>query len=173
MKTLQHIGVGILTCLLLIGVARPRQRDPLNPLEIDQLREVALDADKRLKLYAQFAALRLDAAEALRKDASATDPNQLHDRLEDFLTIYDEFNDNVENFAQRQADLRKTLKTLLETEAGFQKRLLALKAVLKPAEATACQFVITNALEAVEQGLADHRQLLHEQEMKPPVPKKE
>jgi hypothetical protein len=173
MKTLRHIGVGILTCLLWTGVASPAPRDPLNPLEIDQLREVALEADKRLKLYAQFAVLRLDAAEALRKDASATDPNKLHALLEDFLTIYDEFNDNVENFAQRQADLRKTLKTLLETEATFQKRLLALKAALNPAEATACQFVLTNSLEAVEQGLADHRQLLHEQEMKPPVPKKQ
>ena len=36
-----------------------RRRDPLNPLEIDQLRDAMLDPDERLKLYVKFSRDRM------------------------------------------------------------------------------------------------------------------
>ena len=55
---LGHIRLGLALLLTLVAclpVCSPlwaqRRRDPLNPLEIDQLRDAMLDPDQRLKLY--------------------------------------------------------------------------------------------------------------------------
>ena len=45
-----------------------RDRDPLTPLEIDQLREAAQEPEKRIKLLTDFARARLLAIEQMRAD---------------------------------------------------------------------------------------------------------
>src|ERR1700723_2744071 len=47
--------------------AQPR-RDPLDPLEIDQLRDAMLDPDTRLKLYVKFSRDRMTKLEQRRSD---------------------------------------------------------------------------------------------------------
>src|SRR5580658_10845947 len=92
---------------LALGLALPlcsphraeRQRDPLNPLEIDQLRDAMLDSDARLKLYVQFSRDRMTKLEQMRNDPKATErARQTHDMLEDFLAVYDELNDNIDMY---------------------------------------------------------------------------
>jgi hypothetical protein len=144
-----------------------RRRDPLTPVEIDQLRDTAQDADQRLKLYVTFARARLDLLQKVRIDPKVTDRGQeTRNRLQDFLDIYDELNDNIDTFVDRKADVRKVLKTIIEADTEFQSKLRALKdaANLDKDEVKKYEFLLINTLETVDASVADHRQLLVEQE---------
>jgi hypothetical protein len=144
-----------------------RRRDPLTPVEIDQLRDTAQDADQRLKLYVTFARARLDLLQKVRIDPKVTDRGQeTRNRLQDFLDIYDELNDNIDTFVDRKADVRKVLKTIIEADTEFLSKLRALKdaANLDKDEVKKYEFLLINTLETVDASVADHRQLLVEQE---------
>jgi chromosome segregation ATPase len=144
-----------------------RHRDPLNPVEADQLRDAAQEPSERLKLYIQFTRTRLTALEQMRADPKITDRGkQTHDRLHDFLDVYDELNDNLDTFVARKADLRKPLKTILEADNEFQAKLRALKssADANKDEASQYDFLLSNVLDTIDSSVQDHRQLLDEQE---------
>jgi len=69
-------GVALLLALSLLAAQGQRRRDPLNPLEIDQLRDAMLDPDIRLKLYVKFSRDRMTVLEqcvAIRRRPSAAD----------------------------------------------------------------------------------------------------
>jgi predicted nucleic acid-binding Zn-ribbon protein len=159
-------GIALLLVSLTAAVGQ-RRRDVLNPLEVDQLRDAAQEPDKRLKLYIQFARERLALLEKAGSDPKVTNRGQeTHDRLEEFLSLYDEFDRNIDTFADRQEDLRKTLKAVLEADTEFQAKLRALKdsAETSKSEARQYEFVLTSAIEAVDAGVSDHQQLLAQQE---------
>lgn len=167
---MRHIRVA-LTCgalLLLLSTALAEgKRDPLTSPEIDQLRESAMDPEVRLKLYVKFARARLASLEQARSDPKAPDRGaQTHDRLQDFLDVYDELNENVDTYADRKSDLRKVLKAIIEADTEFQARLRALhnEANTEKAEAQHYEFLLSNALETLDESAQDHRQLLSEQE---------
>jgi predicted nucleic acid-binding Zn-ribbon protein len=86
--------------------------------------------------------------------------------LEDFLAVYDELNDNLDNFEGRKSDLRKALKAVIEGDTEFQAKLRALKddARTSKEEANEYQFILSNAIESVDSNTEDHRKLLAEQE---------
>jgi hypothetical protein len=91
-------------------LAAQGRRDPLNPLEIDQLRDAMLDPEQRLKLYVQFSRDRMTKLEQMRSDPKTTERGrQTHDMLEDFLAVYDELNDNIDMYVGRKDDIRKPL----------------------------------------------------------------
>ena len=138
------------------------RRDPLNPLEIDQLRDAMLDPELRLKLYVQFSRDRMTKLEQMRSDPKTTErARQTHDMLEDFLAVYDELNDNVDMYVGRKDDIRKPLKAIVEADTEFQAKLRALKdsADVKAEEAAQYEFVLTNALDTVDTSAEDHRKL--------------
>jgi len=152
---------------LVATVLAQRRHDPLNPVEIDQLRDAAQEPNDRLKLYIEFARARLASLEQVRTDPKVTDrAQQTRDRLQDFLDVYDELNDNIDTFVERKADLRKPLKAVIEADTEFQAKLRALKnsADANKNEAKQYDFLLANVLDAVDGGVQDHRQLLSEQE---------
>jgi hypothetical protein len=159
-----------LTCcavLLLAGTAAGRH-EVLTDLEIDKLRDTAMEPDLRLKLYIEFARDRLATLEKVRSDPKVADRAQeTHDRLQDFLDLFDEFGENIDNYADRKADLRKVLKLIIEADTEFQAKLRALKDSSDAAkdEARRYEFVLSDALDAVDSGVEDHRKLLAEQEV--------
>jgi hypothetical protein len=151
----------------LAPVSAQRRRDPLTQPEIDQLRDAAQDPDIRLKLYITFARTRLDALDKARTEAKTADRGQVtHDRLQDFLDVYDEFDDNIQTFVDRKADLRKVLKFVLEADNEFQAKLRALKqsATATPEEMKQYELLLANVLDTLDSSAQDHRQLLSEQE---------
>jgi hypothetical protein len=142
-----------------------RRRDPLNPQEIDQLRDAMLDPDTRIKLYVKFSRERMNKLEQMRSDPKAADrPRQTHDMLEDFVDVYNELNDNIEMYVGRKDDIRKPLKTVIEADTEFQSKLRALKnsAAAKSAEVEAYEFVLTDAIDSVDASSDDHRKTLAE-----------
>src|SRR5580704_14203494 len=156
-----------LAMLLLSTLWAQRRPDPLNPLEQDQLRDAAQEPSERLKLYIQFSRTRLTSLEQVRSDPKATDrAEQTRDRLQDFLDVYDEMNDNIDTFVERKADLRKPLKAVIEADTEFQAKLRALKssADANKNEVQKYDFLLTSVLDTVDSSVKDHRQLLSEQE---------
>jgi len=157
----------LLPLLLLSPAPAQHRREPLNSQEIDQLRDAAQVPDQRVKLFIQFARTRLATIEQMRADPKVTDrAQQTHGRLQDFLDIYDELNDNLDTFVDRKADLRKALKGVIEADTEFQAKLRALKTSVESSKEEAKQydFLLSNALDTVDSSAQDHRQLLSEQE---------
>ena len=172
MKPRWRIALGLAMLIILPFVASTwsplsaqRRRDPLNPLEIDQLRDAMLDPDERLKLYVTFSRDRITKLEQMRSDPKTTDrARQTHDMLEDFLGVYDELNDNIDMYVGRKNDIRKPLKVIIEADTEFQSKLRALKnaANTNAAEASQYEFLLTDALDTVDSSADDHRKTLAE-----------
>ena len=148
-------------------------REPLNEKEIDELREVAQEPEKRLKLMVQFARARLATIDQLRGDPRfAADRGQrVHDLLEDFTKLVDEMGDNIDDYADRKEDLRKALKAVIEGDTEFQLKLRTLKEQGPGAGAKAASetgdysFALQSAIDAVNASVDDSRKLLQEQEL--------
>lgn len=150
-----------------VAQAQRRTRDPLTPAEIDQIRDTAQEPEMRLKLYIKFARDRIDLIQQVRSDPKVKDKTAAtRERLQDFLDVYDELDENVDVFADRKNDIRKVLKLVLEADTEFQSKLRALKdsASADPKEASAYEFLLSSAIEAVDDGAKSHRDTLAEQE---------
>ncbi len=162
------LGLALLLALPLCSpLWAQRRRDPLNPLEIDQLRDAMLDPDQRLKLYVQFSRDRMTKLEQMRSDPKTIDrARQTHDMLEDFLAVYDELNDNIDMYVGRKDDIRKPLRVVIEADTEFQAKLRALKnsANTSAAEASQYEFLLTDALDTVDSSTDDHRKTAAEVE---------
>ena len=160
-----------LALTLVLQIALPlsaeRRRDPLNPLEIDQLRDAMLDPDQRLKLYVTFSRDRMTKLEQMRSDPKTKErARQTHDMLEDFLAVYDELNDNIDMYVGRKDDIRKPLKVVIEADTEFQSKLRAIKnaASDNAAEVSQYEFLLTDALDTVDSSADDHRKTVLEVE---------
>jgi len=159
-------GLGLVLLVAAMALAQ-RHRDPFTPPEIDQIRDASWEPEQRLSLYVKFARARLVALEQMRSDPKTKDrPQQTHDKLDDFLLIYDELNDNIDTYVDRKNDIRKPLKVIIDADTEFQAKLRALKdaANVSAEEAKQYEFVLTNALDTVDGSAEDHRKLLAEQE---------
>ena len=157
----------VLLSLLPIVAQAQRRQDPLNPVEIDQLRDAMLDPDERLKLYVQFSRDRMNKLEQMRSDPKTTERGvQTHDMLQNFLSVYDELNDNIDMYFGRKNDIRKPMKLVIEADTEFQAKLRALKnaANSDPNEARQYEFLLTDALDTVDTSAEDHRKTLVEVE---------
>lgn len=150
---------------LCAGHAAAQKRDPLNEKEIDEMRESAEWPDKRLELMVKFARARMTAIDQLQANAkTAKDrPMQIHDLLEDFTSLVDELEDNVEMYGSHNADMRKGLTLLIEANSEWQLQLRRLKQQSPPEELDQFSFVLTNATDAVADIGDDARQQLQQQ----------
>jgi len=159
-------AIGLLF-LLTLPLCAQKKNDPLNPLEIDQLRDAMLEPDQRLKLYVKFTRDRMAKLEEMRSNPKTNERGlQTHDMLQDFLTLYEELNDNVDMYVGRKNDIRKPLKLVIEADTEFQAKLRALKnsAATNATEAKQFEFLLTDALDTVDASADDHRKTLVEVE---------
>jgi len=168
MKTFSKALLGVCFGLLLALPMIAQHRDPLNEVETDQLREVAQEPYRRLKLMIKFTTERLDTVEAAQKDERAKDRGQrMHDSLQDFRELVDELDDNIDDFVDKQMDLRKPLSEVISAETGFESRLQAIKEHAEDPkladEYKLYSFVLQDATEAVNLSLEDAKKTLGEQ----------
>src|SRR5438445_9282603 len=89
-----------LTLLSTLAFAQRRRRDALTDAETDQLREVAIEPEKRIKLFVKFARARMEAIEQVRSDPKFAEGRgkRLHDLLEDLSAVVDEMDQNIEEY---------------------------------------------------------------------------
>jgi hypothetical protein len=160
MKAAAKIGLLI---LLVTVVASARKRDPLTEAEADQLREVAMEPYKRLKLLIKFTEARLVAIDQVRVDPKLAKDRgkQIHDLLEDFTSLIDEINDNMDQYEARTMDkdqvkqYHKGLKELIEADERFDLRLRTLQSAAEANPETRKElpdyrFVLQDAQEALK-----------------------
>lgn len=144
-----------------------RRTDPLTDDEINQLRDNAVEPELRMKLYVEFARARMVALEQMRADPKKANERgaETHRMLEDFLSIYDELDNNLDNFEKRRDDLRKALQFVIAGDTEFQAKLRALKdaAAATPAEVKEYEVLLSDVIETVDSSADDHRKLLQEQ----------
>ncbi len=157
-------------CVLVSGLpaGAQRRRDPLTQSEIDKIRDVSWEPKQRLTLYVQFTRDRLVKLEEMRSDPKIKDrAQQTHHMLDDFLLLYDELNDNIDTYVERNDDIRKPLKTIIEADTEFEAKLRALKdaADVPATELQQYEFVLTNIVDSVDSSAKDHRKLMTDQEL--------
>lgn len=159
----------VMTCVLFLLISVPRSpaqtRDPLNAKEVDEMREAADYPDKRIELMVGFARERLNNITQLSANGkNAKDrPMQIHDLLEDFTSILDEIEDNIEMYSSHKADMRRGLTVLIEATSEWQLKLRQVKEQSPPEELDQYAFVLTNASDAVNDDAGDARETLQEQ----------
>ncbi|HEV7551677.1 MAG TPA: hypothetical protein VGP65_08345 [Candidatus Angelobacter sp.] len=158
------IAARFLLLLLLLSVAaNAKRRDPLTEAETDQLRESAMDPYNRIKLMVKFTEARLVAIDQVRVDPKlgAERGRHIHDLLEDFTSLIDEINDNLDQYEGRPLNkesvkqYHKGLKELIEADARFDLRLRTLKSAAESdpvtrREAPDFRFVLQDAMDALK-----------------------
>lgn len=161
-----------LVALLAFSADAQRRRDPLSEAEADQIRVATDEPPKRVLLIAGFATARLAAIEQLRANPNLQDDKaaQIHDLLEDFSNVVDELDDNLDMFDERNIDLRKALKKIVETNTDWQLRLRTLKET-SGADLKGYEFVLQDATEAVTESASSTRAMLQDQNIKFGKPK--
>ncbi len=165
MRMMRRLGL-VMLLLAAAGAAQRLHHDPLTEAEADQMREVAQEPDKRLKLVIKFAQARLQAIEQLRGDPKLAEGRgkQIHDLLQDFAELVDEIGDNEDMYARQKADISKAVGQVIVADSDFQLKLRALKeAAADPknaAEARQYEFILQDAIDAVDGNEKDSRELL-------------
>ena len=158
--------LALIVLLLAATLAFARKRDPLTDAETDQLRQMALEPQKRLKLYIKFTEARLDNIDQARSDPKQAQGRgkTIHDLLEDFTSLIDEINDNLDQYEGRAMDkdqtkdFHKGVKEVITAEQRFRARLRTLRHDIETdaqtkAEAQDYSFVLQDAEEALKSSL--------------------
>ncbi|HZE79472.1 MAG TPA: hypothetical protein VE604_01145 [Candidatus Polarisedimenticolia bacterium] len=183
------IAAKVIFLLLLLSVAAAaKRRDPLTEAEADQLREAAMDPYNRIKLMVKFTEARLVALDQVRIDPklAAERGKQIHDLLEDFTSLLDEINDNLDQYEGRPLNkesvkqYHKGLKELIEADARFDLKLRTLKSAaetdpITKKEAPDFRFVLQDAMEALKSNADMAREYIettHEQKGSGPEKRK-
>jgi hypothetical protein len=118
---------------------------------------------KRIKLMIKFTEARLVAIDQIRVDPklAAGRGKQIHDLLEDFTSLMDEINDNLDQYEGRPLDkdavkqYHKGLKELIEADERFDLRLRTLQSAAETdpitrKEAPDFRFVLQDARDSLK-----------------------
>jgi hypothetical protein len=143
----------------LTAAAQKLKREPLNPAQMDQIREAAIDPNGRLGLYVKFLDERADKIAQLAERAKGTARTaHMEDELEDFTALMDELGSNLDQYAERKADIRKALKSVTVTAVKWKSMLSGI------AGEPDFDLARKEALESTDDVAVSARQMLTEQE---------
>ena len=142
-----------------------KNRDPLTPQEVDQMRDTADFPSKRLELMIGFARARMKSISDLRAATKIPPdrPQQIHELLQDFVTLLDEIDDNIDMYGSHKADMRKGLTLLIEADSEWQLQLRQLQEQSPSEELQQYSFVLTTAKDGVKDSAQGARETLEEQ----------
>jgi hypothetical protein len=110
--------VAITGALILLAIApafAQSKKDPLTDQQIEDVREAGDQPLQRIKLFVGYVDDRAKGIHTLNADPIAQNKNvRLHNLMEEFTRLSDELQDNMDNFDQQHADLRKVLKEIVD-----------------------------------------------------------
>jgi hypothetical protein len=91
------------------------RNDPLTDQQIEDVREAGDDPPQRIKLFVGYVEARSKGIHDLNADARAQNKTaRLHQLFDEFTRLSDDLEDNMDNFNDEHADLRKALKEVVE-----------------------------------------------------------
>jgi hypothetical protein len=136
-----------------------RSKDPLTPDQEEQVRAVTDQPDERVKLFIKFIEQRTDAIHHAVVHPATQHPGvEIHDALNDFTSLVDELQDNLDAYDESHDDVRKSLKLLLEHIAKWRTSLQ------EPKESPEYEFGRKTATDAVGNLTQSASELLKSQE---------
>lgn len=142
------------------GAGAQMRHDPLNPREVEQMRESAQLPKKRIDLLISFARERMLAIDRLHGAADADtaksvgrngvdNSGKISDLLADLAALIDELDDNLTMYSRHSEDLRRPLRHVLDTEAEFLPKLEALNESTTPLQKRQLSAALEDALDSV------------------------
>ena len=106
---------GALILLAIAPAFAQSKKDPLTDQQIEDVREAGDQPLQRIKLFVGYVDDRAKGIHTLNADPIAQNKNlRLHNLMEEFTRLSDELQDNMDNFDQQHADLRKVLKEIVD-----------------------------------------------------------
>jgi hypothetical protein len=114
--------------LLAASLCGQKQKpEPLTETQQEQIAEAGIDPAARIDLYVKFLNDRADTIKSLiPRGHSPSRSARLDDELQNFTALMDELGDNLDLYADRKADIRKSLKPLNESILRWQGVLTSL-----------------------------------------------
>jgi hypothetical protein len=112
-RTLAITGV----CLLLTSAPSFAQsrKDPLTDQQIEEVREAGIDPLARIKLFIGYVDERAKSIHSINADPIAQNKAlRLHNLFDEFTRLSDDLQDNMDQYDQQHADLRKALKEVVD-----------------------------------------------------------
>jgi hypothetical protein len=106
---------GALIMLAIASAFAQSKKDPLTDQQIEDVREAGDQPLQRIKLFVGYVDDRAKGIHTVNADPIAQNKNvRLHNLMEEFTRLSDELQDNMDNFDQQHADLRKVLKEIVD-----------------------------------------------------------
>ena len=140
-----------LLCCLLLAAPVAAQRDFLTADEIDQIKE-AQEPNLRLKLYADFARLRVDLVRNLLGKEKPGRSILIHDTLDEYSKILDAIDTVADAASERKTDIKLGLAAVAEVEKAVLPLLKQIEEN-KPKDLERYAFALTQAIETTADSL--------------------
>jgi len=119
------------------------KKDPLTEQQIEDVREAGDEPVPRIKLFVGYVDDRAKQIHSLSTDAGAQNREvRIHNLFDEFTRLSDDLQDNMDNFDEQHADLRKVLKEVVDKTGEWDKVLN------EPKPSTQYDFVRKTALDA-------------------------
>ncbi len=135
------------------------KKDPLTDQQIEDVREAGDQPLQRIKLFVGYVDDRAKGIHTLNADPIAQNKNvRLHNLMEEFTRLSDELQDNMDNFDQQHADLRKVLKEVVDKTGEWDKVLN------EPKPSTQYDFVRKTAIDSNQSAHETATQMLADEE---------
>ncbi len=142
----------ILLCCLLLAAPLAAQHDFLTADEIDQIRE-AQEPNLRLKLYSDFARLRVDLVRNLLGKQKPGRSILIHDALDEYSKILDAIDTVADAAAEHKTDIHLGLAAVADAEKAI---LPMLKQITedRPKDLERYEFALTQAIETTSDSMS-------------------
>jgi len=90
------------------------RKDPLTEREQEAVREAGIQPLERVKLFVGYVDDRAKEIHTLNADPIAQNKNaRIHNLLDEFTRLSDDLQDNMDQYDEQHADLRKVLKDIM------------------------------------------------------------
>jgi DNA-binding ferritin-like protein len=101
--------------LAMAALSAQSRKDPLTDQQIEAVREAGDQPPERIKLFIGYVDERAKEIHSLDTDRGAQNKTlRIHNLFDEFTQLSDELQDNMDNFDQQHADLRKALKEIVD-----------------------------------------------------------
>lgn len=136
------------------------QNDTLTPDEVQQIRDNNIHPDVRIRLFLKFVQARIDALKQLTADPDASHRMaQISEKLQEFTSLCDEMQDNIDTYDSNHADIRKSLKDVVKASADWPAALHALP------KGSNYNYAVDTAVDSAQSVNQDAKQLAAEQDI--------
>ena len=141
----------IAIAIILAGSALAQDRDFLTADEVDQVR-LAQEPNDRLKLYIEFAKLRVSLIEQLISKEKPGRSALIHDTLEDYQNIIEAIDTVTDDALKRKAAVDEGVKAVAAAEAHM---LASLKKIqdAAPSDLSRYRFVLDQAVATTQDSI--------------------